>query len=144
MDKKTYTLNTMLADLLCIILLVAVLVRTFAPRIILPHLDASNMVLISLGALLIDRYLAPGAKRCYICIPLLAAVTFGLLPFAACFVGVTDALWLALKGGIVFTAVTWLFDTMTDRLSSGPVAKAAPFISALCLYLACQCLMGIA
>ena len=143
MDKKTYTLNTMLADLLCLILLAAVLVRTFAPRIILPHLDVPNMVLISLAALLIDRFLAPGAKRCYICIPLLAAITFGLLPFAACFVGITDGLWLALKGGITFTAVTWLFDIMTDRMSSGPVAKAAPFVSAFCLYLAAQCLMGI-
>lgn len=143
MDKKTYTLNTMLADLLCLILLVAVLVRTFAPRIILPHLDGGNLVLISLAALLVDRFLAPGAKRCYICIPLLSAVTFGLLPFAACFVGITGALWLALKGGVLFTVTTWLFDTMTDRISSGPIAKAAPFVSALCLYLAAQCLMGI-
>jgi hypothetical protein len=143
MDKKTYTLNTMLADLLCLVLLAAVLVRTFLPRVILPQLDVPNMVLLSLGALLIDRYLAPGAKRCYICIPLLAAATFGLLPLAACFAGVTDALVLALKGGIVFTASTWLFDSMTDRISSGPAAKAAPFISALGLYLAAQCLMGM-
>lgn len=143
MDKKTYTLNTMLADLLCLALLAAVLVRTFLPRIILPRLDVPNMVLLSLAALLIDRFLAPGAKRCYVCIPLFAAATFGLLPLAACFVSVTGALLLALKGGIVFTACTWLFDSVTDRLSSGPAAKAAPFVSALGLYLAAQCLMGM-
>ena len=143
MNKKTYTLNTLLAVVLGGALLAAVLVRTFAPRIILPELDIPNMVLISLIALLADHYLAPGADRCYICIPVFSAVTFGLLPFAACFVGALEALKLAVLGGIVFTAVTWLFSSMTDRLSTGPAAKAAPVVSALGLYLAAQCLMGI-
>lgn len=143
MDKKTYTLNTLLTLVLGAVLLAAVLVRTFLPRIILPHLDAANMVLIALVALLADHYLVPGAKRCYICIPVFSAIAFGLLPLAACFVGAIAALKLAVLGGIVFTATTWLFSSMVDRLSSGPAAKAAPFISALCLYLAVQCLMGI-
>ena len=143
MNKKQYTLNTLLAAILGAVLFVAVILRTFFPRIILPHLDASNMVLISLVALLADRYLAPGAKRCWICLPVFAALTFGLLPFAACFVGITDALWLALKGCVVFSALTWVFDSAMDRLSSGPVAKAAPVLTALGLYLAAQCLMGM-
>ena len=143
MKNNQYFRNIALTVLLGLALAVCTVIRAFAPYAVLPRLDVPNMVLISLAALLIDRYLAPGARRCYICIPLLAAATFGLLPFAACFVGLTDALWLALKGGVAFTATTWLFDTMNDRMSSGPVAKAAPFVSALCLYLAAQCLMGI-
>ena len=110
---------------------------------ILPHLDVPNMVLLSLAALLADHYLAPGAKRCYICIPVFSAVTFGLLPFAACFVGAGEALKLAVMGGITFTATTWLYSSMADRLSTGPAAKAAPFVSALGLYLASQCLMSM-
>lgn len=143
MKNKTYTLNTLLAVILGAVLLIAVFVRTFAPAIILPELDLPNMVLISLLALLLDHYLAPGAKRCYICIPMFSAITFGLLPFAACFVGALDALKLALIGCAVFTAATWLFTSMEDRLSTGPAAKAAPIVSALGLYLAAQCLMGI-
>ncbi|MEE0111150.1 MAG: hypothetical protein UEP57_09725 [Oscillospiraceae bacterium] len=143
MKNKTYTLNTLLAVILGAVLLIAVFVRTFAPAIILPELDLPNMVLISLLALLLDHYLAPGAKRCYICIPVFSAITFGLLPFAACFVGALDALKLALIGCAVFTAATWLFTSMEDRLSTGPAAKAAPIVSALGLYLAAQCLMGI-
>ncbi len=143
MNKKTYTLNTLLAAVLGAVLLVCVLVRTFAPRVILPHLDVPNMVLISLTALLLDHYLAPGADRCYICIPVFSAITFGLLPFAACFVGAMDALKLGILGCVVFTAITWLFSSMTDRLSTGPAAKAAPLISALGLYLAIQALMGM-
>ena len=143
MKNKLYTLNTLLAAVVGAALLACVIVRTVAPMIILPELDIPNMVLLSLIALVLDHYIAPGVKRCYICIPLLAAVTFGLLPFAACFVGALDALWLALAGGVIFTVVTWIFTTMADRLSTGPVAKAAPILSALGLYLAVQCFMGI-
>jgi len=143
MKNKQYTLNTLLAAVVGAALLTCVVIRTVAPMIILPELDIPNMVLLSLVALVLDHYIAPGAKRCYICIPVLSAITFGLLPFAACFVGVLDALWLALAGGVVFTVTTWIFSTMADRLSTGPVAKAAPILSALGLYLAVQCFMGI-
>lgn len=142
MNKKTYTLNTLLAAVLGIALLICVVVRTFWPRMILPVVDIPNMVLISLIALLLDHYLAPGAERCYICVPVFSAITFGLLPFAGCFVGAGEALKLAVLGAVVFTAVTWIFSSMMDRLSSGPAAKYAPFMSALGLYLAVQCFMG--
>ena len=143
MNKKTYTLNTLLAAVLGAALLVCVIVRTFWPRMILPVLDIPNTVLISLIALLLDHYLAPGAKRCYICIPVFSAITFGLLPYAACFVGAGEALKLALVGGIAFFVAAWLFDEMMERLSSGPAAKAAPVFSALGLYLAAQCFAGM-
>lgn len=143
MKKTTYTLNTLLAVVLGAALLAAVLVRTFLPRMILPQLDLPNMVLIGLIALVLDYYLAPGADRCYICIPVFSAITFGLLPFAACFVGAGEALKLAILGGAVFTATTWIFSSMADRISTGPNAKAAPIISALGLYLAVQVFMGM-
>ena len=143
MKNKTYILNTLLAVVLGLYLLVCVLVRTFAPAIILPKASIPNMVLLSLAALVLDHYVAPDAKRCYICIPLLSAVAFGLLPFAACFVGAMEAVRLAVLGGVTFTVCTWLFTSATDRLSSGPAAKAAPVVSAMGLYLAVQCLMGM-
>ena len=143
MKNKTYPLNTLLAAILGAVLLACVLVRTFLPRMILPELDIPNMVLLSLVALVADHYAAPGAKRCYICIPVFAAIAFGLLPFAACFVGALEALKLALLGGVIFTVITWLYTTMVDRISSGPVAKAAPIMSALGLYLAVQCFAGL-
>ena len=63
MKKNTYTLNTVLAAILGVVLLAAVLVRTFGPRFILPQLDIPNLVLISLAALLVDHYLAPESNR---------------------------------------------------------------------------------
>lgn len=143
MKNHTYLLNTLLAAVLGLALLIAVLVRAFAPIIIIPQLNIPNMVLVSLAALLLDHYLAPGAKRCWICIPVLSAAAFGLLPWAACFVGVAEAVKLAVVGGIVFTAAAWLFTSIQDRLSSGPACKAAPVVSAVGLYLAAQAFMGI-
>ena len=143
MKKNPYILNTLLALELAIALIAAVLVRTFAPNVIIPSLNIPNMVLLSLVALLADHYLAPGAKRCYVCIPVFSAVTFGLLPWAAAFVSPLEALKLALVGCAVFTLITWLYSSIQDRLSSGPAAKAAPLLSALGLYLAFQCLTGM-
>ena len=143
MKNKTYFLNTLLAVVLGAYLLVCVLVRTFAPNIILPKVDIPNLTLLSLVALVLDHYLAPGAKRCYICILVFGALAFGLLPFAACFVGAGEAVKLALVGGLVFAVNTWLFSTIQERLSSGPAAKASAFFSAVSLYMAAQCFMGI-
>ena len=143
MKNKTYFLNTILAAVLGLILLGAVMVRTFLPLVIIPEWSIPSMVLVSLAALLADHYIAPGAKRCYICILVFAVVTFGLLPWAAGFSIPLEALPTGVLGGAVFTLTTLLYTSIQDRLSSGPAAKAAPVLSALGLYLAVQCFAGI-
>lgn len=143
MKDKTYILNTVLTIVLGAAALTAALVRAFAPIVIIPALNVPNMVLVSLAALLLDHYLAPNAKRCYICIPVLGALSFGLIPWAAAFVSGMEAVKLAVVGGVVFTATTWLYSSIQDRLSTGPAAKAAPFMSALGLWLAAQAMVGI-
>ena len=143
MKKNQYFLNTALAVVVLIACAACRLVRTFLPAAVLPQLDIPNMGALALIALIIDHYVAKGAKRCYICIPVFGALTFGLLPFCAGFATGMEAIKLAILGGVTFTAVTWLFSAMEDRLSSGPAAKAAPILSAAGLYLALQCLIGI-
>ena len=143
MKNNKYFLNTALAAVVGLTLAVCVLLRTFIPAIVLPQLSIPNMVLLSLVALLLDHYIAREAKRCWICIPVFAALTFGLLPYAASFAGIPDALKLAVVGCVTFTATTWLYTSIQNRLASGPVAKAAPVLSALGLYLASQCFAGI-
>lgn len=143
MKENKFFLNTALAAVVTLALLVCVILRTLSPLFVLPPLNIPNMVLLSLAALVLDHYIAPKAKRCYICIPVFSFVTFGLLPWAAAFVTVPEALKLAAVGCVVFTLVTWLYSSMLDRISTGPAAKAAPVISAFGLYLAFQCFAGI-
>ena len=143
MKNNKYFLNTALAVVVGIALAVCVLLRTFLPAIVLPQLSIPNMVLLSLLALLLDHYLAKGARRCWVCIPVFACLTFGLLPYAASFAGVMDALKLAAVGCVSFTVTAWLYTSIQSRLASGPVAKAAPVLSALGLYLASQCFAGL-
>lgn len=143
MKNKAYMINTILAVVVGIALLAMVLVRTFLPQFILPKVNIPNLVLLSLITLVLDYYLARGADRCYICIPVFALITFGLLPWVAGFMPAAEIWKLALGGCIVFTATTWLFTSICDRLASGPACKAAPIISALGLYFAAQCLTGM-
>ena len=143
MKKNFYLLNTLLALFVMIALAVMVLVRTFQPAAILPVLNIPNVVIISLAALLADYFLAPEADRCYICIPVFSVLTFGLLPLAAGFATLATAWKLALVGGGVFTLVTWLFSSMTDRMSTGRTSKAAAVAGALGIWLAFQCFSGI-
>ena len=143
MKNRKYSSNVALPVVLGIFLLICVLVRTFNPMAVLPKLDIPNVVLLSVVALLAAHYLAPGRNGCDVITALLAAVTFGLLPYVSGFAAVTDALKLGLVGGAVFFVAAWLFGEMMERLSSGPVAKAAPVFSALGLYLAAQCFAGM-
>ena len=143
MKKNTYILNTLLALVVFAALLIAVIVRTVSPAVIIPVWNIPNLVLISLLTLLLDHYISPNTKRCYICIPVFAAITFSLLTWVSGFIAGTDVWKIALVGGIVFTATTWLFTSIQDRLSSGPAAKAAPVMSAFGVYLAIQALMGM-
>ena len=54
-----------------------------------------------------------------------------------------DALGLALSGCVIFTLCTFVFTSIQDRLSSGPAAKASAFFSAVSLYMASQCFIGM-
>ena len=143
MKQNKYLLNTLLTVVVGVAALICLLVRTFAPSVVIPNLDIPNMVLLSLVALLADRYLAGYTKRCYWLVAILGAATFGLLPYAAAFATLTQALKNALVGGVVFTVITALYTSIEDRLSSGPACKAAPILSALGLYLAVQCFAGM-
>ena len=138
MKNKTYTLSTALTGVMTAVLAVMVILRAVSPQLILMRFDIISVTGISLAALVLDHYLAPGAKRCWICIPLFAALSFGILPYAAGMVAVKYLLGLALTGAVIFTVCTFVFTSVQDRLSSGPAAKLAPILSALGIWLAVQ------
>ncbi len=143
MKNNKFLFNTLLTAVLFIALAVCMLVRIFQPAAVLPVLNIPNMVLLCLVALLAEYYLAGSNPRCYICIPGFSALAFGLLPLMAGFACVHDFWKYGLVGGVVCTVTVWLFTSMTDRLLSGPKAKAAAFLSAFGLFLASQCFTGI-
>ena len=143
MKNKTYTLSTLLTAVLAAVLAVMVILRAVSPQLILMQFDIVTVTAISLAALVLDHYLAPNAKRCYICIPVFAALSFGLLPLAAGLVPAASALGLAVTGCVIFTLCTFVFTSVQDRLSSGPAAKAAPIMSALGIWLAVQAFANI-
>ena len=143
MKNNKYFFNTILTAVLFAVLAVFMVIRLIQPAAVLPPLNIPNMVLVCLVALLIEYYVAPGNPRCYICIPVMSALTFGILPLMAGF-ACQHTFWkFGLVGGLVSTVTVWLFSSMADRMLSGPKAKAAAVLSAFGLYLAAQCFTGI-
>ena len=143
MKDKTFFLNTALAVVTGLVLLIAVFVRAFAPVAMIRRPDLPELVLVSLAALVLDHYLGKGAKRQYPWIFVLSVVTFGLLPLAAGFTAGLEAVKYAAAGGVVFTLTTFVYTSMQERVKSGAAFKAAPVVSALGLYLAAQCVAGM-
>ena len=143
MKKNQYFLNTVLAAVVFVALAVMLVVRVVLPGAVLPPINIPNMVLLSVIALLLEHFLTRGNPRCYICIPVFGAITFGILPLMAGF-ACQHTFWkFGLVGGVVFTVTTFLFTSAQDRLLTGPKARAAMVITALGIYLASQCFAGI-
>ncbi len=143
MDKKRDLLGIILALVGGVSALSLMLIRAFLPHIILPRIDALAIVLLSVIALVLDFYIAKGSSRKYWILPIYAALIFGLFPYAAGLVYALDALKTALLGAVIFTVLTFLFDSMINRISIGRATKIAPAICGFGIYLAAQCLMGI-
>lgn len=143
MKDKTFFINTILAIVLGILLLAGVAVRVFMPVVIMPELDIPNLVLVSLIALVVEHYLMSERTRSYGWIFTLSCITFGVLPWAAGFVAGGEIVKTAIIGGVVFTAVTWIFSSMQDRIQSGKSSKLTVIVCAFGIYLAAQCFAGM-
>ena len=139
--KNKLSLSLILVVTLFISLLTLVLIRTFAPFVILPKFDVSNIAILSLIALVINHYLNDEDINFYSIG--FAFVAFGILPFASGFVSLVDALLLALKGGITFTVLMFIFSSIQDRLTINGKKWFTPLITAFMLFLVVQFLIGI-
>ncbi len=143
MRDKAFRLNIILTIVLGIVLLAGILLRVFAPIVMLPKLEITNIVLVSLVALLVDNYLSKEHERNYVWILVLSVLTFALLPWVSGFAGGLDVLKVAATGGIAFTAVTWMFSSVQERIQSGKSSKVTLLVCALGIYFAVQCFAGM-
>lgn len=143
MKNNKYLLSSILAIVVLAACAIALIVRVYLPAAVLPVLNIPNMVTLCVIALLVEHFLTKGNPRCYICIPVFGALTFGILPLMAGF-ACQHTFWkFGLVGAVVFTATTFLFTSAQDRLLTGPKAKAAALITGLGIILASQCFAGI-
>ena len=141
MKKNTMLANTLLAVVLGVGLLAGMVWRTFMPYVVLPKLDGIACVGITLIALTIEYFIAGVQKREWAMQVILAMVTFGGLALAA---GLPYAgIKTFLVGAVVFAVITFLFDSMVQRLELTADKKGAVLPTAFVLYLACQCFMGM-
>ena len=143
MKNNKFLLSAILVAVLFAALLACMLVRVFVPAAVLPPLNIPNMVLLSVIALLLEHFLAQGNPRCYLWVALFGIASFAVLPLMAGFACIHDFWKYGLVGGVVFTATTYLFTSATQRLLTGPKARAAVVLTGFGIYLAAQCFAGI-
>lgn len=143
MKKKSYLLSVFFSAALTLTLLGCGIARLVYPMVILPQWNIPNLVALSAMVLVLEQYLVGAEKKNYLALFLFSALSSGLLPWAVGYILPLEMGKYALSGGLVFTATAWLFESLTQRLSSGPAAKAAPLLGGAGLYLAAQALQGI-
>ena len=141
MKKNTMMINTLLAVVVGIGLMVGMVWRTFMPYVVLPEMDVIAIVGMTLIALVLEYYVAGKVKRSWVLQIVLAAVTFGGLGMAAGTPGVGVNTFLV--GAVAFAVLTFIFDSMVSRLEVTTDKKCAVIPTAFVLYLACQCFMGM-
>lgn len=141
MRQNRYFANILLAILAGLMVLAMILCKTFVPAAVLPHLSIPTLSIPVLLALLLEAYIAPKAVRGgvdHLIAAVLGGAALALLPGMAGFVE-GNAVWVVFAVGFVtFGVGDVLFASIRDRIASGPVAKAAPAVSAVLLYLAVQ------
>ncbi len=140
MKNRTTILNSVLAVVLGIVLLISILVKMALPHYILPKMGIPYLVAVSLAALVITHFIQT-EEGCPICQAVLAAVTFAVLPWAA---GLATApVWkLVICGGVVFAVLNAMFTAMEKRMELAEVSKYAVIPAAFGLFLAFQCFSG--
>lgn len=142
MKNRTTVLNTTLAAVLGVTLLVSIIAKMMCPQLILPQLNIPYVAAVSLLALVITSFVKT-EDGCIYCEIALAAITFGVLPLVAGMVSGAVVVKLALCGGIVFGVLDLMVNAMTKRIAMAGICKCAVIPSAFVLYLACQCFTGI-
>lgn len=139
---KKYCANFLLTILVTAGLLGARVVKTFSPAAVLPQWNIPGLAAISLLALLAEHSSAPEERRHYVPMAGLSCLTFGVLPWAAGFLEY-GAIWkAALAGAGVFTAVTWLFAGLQQRLQTEKSPKICKFLGAFGIFMAFQAFSG--
>ena len=141
MEKKNFVLNVLLAAVLGAGLLVGMVWKAFQPNVVLADLELPAIAALVLIALVIEYLWKGTQKRAWAVQIVLAAITFAVIPFAAGYAG--TGIGLILCGTAMFTVLTWIFDSVAERLDVTCDCKCAMIPTAFVMYLACQCFMGM-
>ena len=141
MEKKNFVLNVLLAAVLGAGLLVGMVWRAFQPNVVLADLELPVIAALILIALVIEYLFKGTQKRAWAVQILLAAITFAVIPFAAGYAGA--GIRLILCGTAMFAALTFIFDSVAERVNVTCDCKCAMIPTAFVMYLACQCFMGM-
>ena len=143
MKKNLYFVNILFIIEMGLLGLVSVLLRSFAPAMVLPHLDLPHLVLFSVIPMIFSDYMAPEMKGHSMIHILLGTMTLTALPLCAQWtIGVP--VWKFLMISLGAFGMTWvIYQSIGRRMASGVSGRFAPLINGVMLFLASQCFQGL-
>ena len=143
MKDKHYKFNLLLCVLWGGLMAGFAVWRTVVPAVILPPVDLPLILAVCLMALLLEHLMGREPQRHRVVMAVLAAVAFGLFPLCTGLFGWTEALGLAVKGGLTAWVTALLYDSVMERYAGEGASGAEPVLTALLLFLAGQSLANI-
>lgn len=140
---KSYFKNIVFTIELLIISLVVLLVRTFFPDIMFPHISIPMMVLFVAIAEIVVYYTKVKDDGKWYFSAILGGIAFSVLPYAAGIAGDKSFVVLFIVGTIVYGIVDFIYLWMAKRMKGGASSLTAPAVNGLILFLASQAFMGM-
>lgn len=143
MKNNSYLKNILLAVEIAIVCMAVVLIKAFAPHVVIPHIDIPAMVILSVIPMVISFYGKSEEEANCLYSVILAGLTFALLPMCAGWNTGMPVWKLLIAGGLVFGVTDVFCTSAAERTASGPKAPLALIMNGFLFYLASQCFQGI-
>jgi len=141
--EQMYFKNMIFILVMGFISLVALVINTFFPDILLPYISIPMMVLFVVISEVISVYLKVVDKGCFYIKALVGGLSLAIIPFAAGITGDRPFYLLLLLGIVIYGAVDYIYASIVKRMSSGSTTMAAPIVNGVMLFLACQAFQGL-
>lgn len=140
---KSYIKNILFTVMMTVICLAVLLIRTFFPDIMFPHISIPMLVLFSVIPQIVVYYLKVRDDGLWYVAAILGGLTFMILPLAAGIAGDIPFYTLLIAGTVVYAIVDFIYTSMAKRMKGGAWSVTAPAVNGLILFLASQAFMGM-
>lgn len=140
---KSYFKNILFTVFMTVICLIVLVIRTFFPDIMLPHISIPMLVLFAVLPQIAVYYLKVRDDGRWYIAAVLGGLTFMVLPLAAGIAGDMHFYTLFIAGTLVYAIVDFIYTSMAKRMRGGAWSVTAPAVNGLILFLASQAFMGL-
>ena len=143
MRKNQYLINVLHMMIVGFFCLMAIFIKTFFPYVLIPKISIPLLVLFSLIPMVLAYYMKAEGERNLLITAVLAGLTYAMFPFCSGLDTEISFVSLFLIGTIVFWLTDLCYESLEERMRTGPHYVSTPVANAFAIYLASQCFHGL-